>query len=281
MADRGTGSVGCTRRGLLVGGAAAAGLATVGTAGAQETVSFDGWFGGEAKGGAVDNYDGTVADERGSDTVTVEVGAEGNGGPFAFAPPALRVDPGTTVRFDWVSDTHNLIIETQPAGAGWTGHQPIENTGFTDEHTFETTGLYTYYCDPHLPLGMKAAIIVGDAEVAAPVEEAEPGWTWPGGEVGAAFLGLLLGTAGLAVLVMAAGDGVGAARRWYDRARTAAAEPLAEADPDAGLVRELDHEAFDPVGTATLIVVYFLILVVLWVFVYFVEFLGRGPTVVG
>jgi hypothetical protein len=52
-------------------------------------------------------------------------------------------------------------------------------------------------------------------------------------------------------------------------------------DTDDGIVREIGHDEFDPVGTAALIVVYFLILVVMWVFMYFVEFLGRGPTIVG
>ncbi|AFO59450.1 MULTISPECIES: hypothetical protein [Natrinema] len=46
-------------------------------------------------------------------------------------------------------------------------------------------------------------------------------------------------------------------------------------------VREIGHEEYDPVGTAILIGIYFLILVLLWLFMYFVEFLGNGPTVVG
>ena len=46
-------------------------------------------------------------------------------------------------------------------------------------------------------------------------------------------------------------------------------------------VREIGHDEFDPVGTAWLIAVYLLILIVMWVFVYFFEFLGRGPTVIG
>jgi len=45
--------------------------------------------------------------------------------------------------------------------------------------------------------------------------------------------------------------------------------------------RELSHEEFDPIGTLTLIFAYFVILSVMWVFMYFVEFLGRGVTVVG
>ncbi|ELY91591.1 hypothetical protein [Natrinema altunense] len=46
-------------------------------------------------------------------------------------------------------------------------------------------------------------------------------------------------------------------------------------------VHEIGHEEYDPIGTAILIGIYFLILVLLWLFMYFVEFLGNGPTVVG
>ena len=45
--------------------------------------------------------------------------------------------------------------------------------------------------------------------------------------------------------------------------------------------REIHHDEFDPIGTLTLIFTYFLILVGMWVFMYFVEFLGRNVTVVG
>lgn len=45
--------------------------------------------------------------------------------------------------------------------------------------------------------------------------------------------------------------------------------------------REIDHDEYNPVGTLALITLYFLILLFMWVFVYFVEFLGRDLTVVG
>ena len=45
--------------------------------------------------------------------------------------------------------------------------------------------------------------------------------------------------------------------------------------------REIGHDEFDPKGTLVLITIYFLILVVLWIFMYFVEFLGNDLTVVG
>jgi hypothetical protein len=44
--------------------------------------------------------------------------------------------------------------------------------------------------------------------------------------------------------------------------------------------RKITHDEFDPVGTLILIGIYFLIIAALWLFMYFVEFLGRGPTVV-
>lgn len=44
---------------------------------------------------------------------------------------------------------------------------------------------------------------------------------------------------------------------------------------------EIGHDEFDPKGTLVLITIYFLILVVLWLFMYFVEFVGNDLTVVG
>ncbi len=44
---------------------------------------------------------------------------------------------------------------------------------------------------------------------------------------------------------------------------------------------DTDAESFDPIGTLALILVYFTILVLMWVFIYFVEFLGRDFTVIG
>lgn len=40
-------------------------------------------------------------------------------------------------------------------------------------------------------------------------------------------------------------------------------------------------EEFDPIGTLTLIGIYFAILLLAWVYIYYVEFLGRDLVVVG
>lgn len=56
---------------------------------------------------------------------------------------------------------------------------------------------------------------------------------------------------------------------------------MSTTEADEEIEREIGYEEFTPVGTATLIAIYFAILVVLWAFTYFVEFLGRQVTVVG
>jgi hypothetical protein len=41
------------------------------------------------------------------------------------------------------------------------------------------------------------------------------------------------------------------------------------------------EEEFDPIGTLTLIAIYFVILLLSWVYIYYIEFLGRDLVVVG
>lgn len=45
--------------------------------------------------------------------------------------------------------------------------------------------------------------------------------------------------------------------------------------------REIGHDEYDPIGTLALIAVYFAVLVVMWIVMWSIEFLGNGPTVVG
>ena len=56
---------------------------------------------------------------------------------------------------------------------------------------------------------------------------------------------------------------------------------MSGAETNGDIEREISYEEFTPIGTAALIAIYFVILVVLWAFTYFVEFLGREVTVVG
>jgi len=105
------------------------------------------------------NFDGTVVDATGQSSVTVAVGAEGNGGTFAFDPPAVRVDAGTTVRWEWTGEggAHSVV-----AADGRFVSDLTDQANVTYEHTFQTVGVARYYCAPHRTLGMKGVVEVVD-----------------------------------------------------------------------------------------------------------------------
>lgn len=210
-----------TRRALIVGSASALAAGAAGSAAAQQSgpmqvPDFGGWFGADAGGAETTSFTG-VDDRRGQDAVTVEVGASGNGGTYAFSPTAVWVDPGTTITFEWASNTHDVTVENQPEEAGWAGHETIEDSGFSFEDTFETGGVYTYYCSPHLGQGMKGGVAVGDdVPMTSPPSGGDGGFALPGGDTGAAFMGLLLGTVGLASAIVLAGELHGSVSRDTD-----------------------------------------------------------------
>ena len=156
-----------SRRAFLTtaaGTAAAAGAS--GAAAAQETGTSTGTATSSGTGTSTGTSAGTGTGTSsgggggGGGTETVAVGPDGS---LVFTPGTeepLQITPGTTVTFNWESDNHNIVVDSQPEGAGWSGHEPIENTGFTYEHTFETLGEYEYYCQPHESAGMLGAIEV-------------------------------------------------------------------------------------------------------------------------
>jgi len=133
--------------------AATAGLAA-GTGGAAAQ-DYDGWL------EDVDNYEGTV-DYRGQDEVTVAVGA-GNG--LLFSPPAILVDAGTTVVWEWTGEggQHNVVDNGERFAS-----ELVEEGGHTFEQAFEEEGtVVQYLCQPHESVGMKGVVAVGDESVVA------------------------------------------------------------------------------------------------------------------
>ena len=129
-------------------------------------IDYDGWF------AETENFDGTTLDARGQDSLTVAVGAEGNGGQFAFDPPAVWVDPGTTVTWEWTGEggDHNVVASDgsfrsgDPTGSG------------TYEYTFDAAGTATYFCDPHRGLGMRGAVVVGQPGDGGQQQSGEYDW---------------------------------------------------------------------------------------------------------
>ncbi|MES3516272.1 MAG: halocyanin domain-containing protein [Natronomonas sp.] len=147
-----------SRRGLFrVGTGAAAATAAVaagGTAAAQEAFDYDGWF------DDVPNFDGTV-DRTGQDEVTVEVGAGDNG--LVFEPPAIHVDPGTTVVFEWTGQGGVHNVAEDETGDRYES-ELMGDSGETFRVTYETDGISKYVCAPHISVGMKGAVAVGDGD---------------------------------------------------------------------------------------------------------------------
>jgi len=107
-------------------------------------------------GGYLDNangYEGTL-DVTDQDEVSVVVGGHGGTG---FDPAAIAISSGTTVTWEWNGQggQHNVLDND-----GNFESELIESDSHTFSHTFEETGTYTYYCDPHEALGMKGGVHV-------------------------------------------------------------------------------------------------------------------------
>jgi halocyanin-like protein len=106
------------------------------------------------------NYEGEIMDAMGRDEIVVAVGAEGNGGNFAYHYPAIAVSSGTTVSWRWTGKggQHNVVSESPTEFDFSSGPPKIEGEPF--EHTFEGAGIGLYVCEPHASLGMKGAVVV-------------------------------------------------------------------------------------------------------------------------
>lgn len=179
-----------------LGGAVAAGAVAAG-AGSAVAQAYDGWFDG------VDNYEGTV-DYRGREEVTVEVGAGENG--LRFEPPAILVDPGATVVWEWTGEggQHNVVHEPEDEEDPAFESELLGEAGETFSQTFEdeAEAVYRYYCDPHRGAGMRGAVAVGDVDDELIDPEGSGGGGGPLGATDALVLALGLGMVGLLLLLV-------------------------------------------------------------------------------
>lgn len=160
--DGGGGGDGTTTTTDGGGGGGGDGTTTTTDGGGDGTTTTDGGGGGGSKpsyDGFLDNtsnYDGVV-DRTGSDTTTVMVGVEANGGNFGFGPAAIRISTDTTVRFEWTGEggQHNVVHQ-----GGAFESELYEQAGVHFEHTFSESGTFKYVCQPHDSLGMRGVIEV-------------------------------------------------------------------------------------------------------------------------
>ena len=99
----------------------------------------------------------TVRDATGQAVAVVAVGAGADG--LAFDPTRLRIDPGTTVVWEWTGEggTHNVVSLD-----GEFNSQLVNEAGHTFEHQFTDPGVYEYICEPHVGVDMTGEIEVVD-----------------------------------------------------------------------------------------------------------------------
>jgi halocyanin-like protein len=131
-----------------------------------EKPAFGGWL------AETDNYH-RVVDLRGESEVFVKVGADGNGGQFAFEPAAIHVDPGTTVVWEWVGTAGAYDVVDPNLGIA---SERTQGEGHRFALRFDGDGLSTYGCTEYGEQGMRGVVLVG----AGPQEEV----TWTGAGVG-------------------------------------------------------------------------------------------------
>jgi len=128
------------------------GVVVVDSAPSSGYPTVDKWLAG------TNQYDGTIVDQTGSELVEISTGANGNGGHFAFEPHAVKISPGTTVRWAWTGKGggHNIVFEDTDIGDE-TIHA---DSGVHFEETLSETGVFRYSCHPHHDIGQRGAIIV-------------------------------------------------------------------------------------------------------------------------
>jgi plastocyanin len=90
-------------------------------------------------------------------------------GQFVFTPAVVWLEPGATVEWTLETGSHS-VTAYHPDNDGKPRRIPDDAAPFdsgtlaegeTFSHTFETEGVYNYYCRPHVSLGMVGTVVVG------------------------------------------------------------------------------------------------------------------------
>ncbi|QIB76133.1 hypothetical protein GL213_02110 [Halogeometricum borinquense] len=114
------------------------------------------------------SHDETVGEP--TDTAVVKMLSKDGG--YHFSPHVVRVTVGGTVTFQNESGSHSTTAyhpdngqpQLVPDGAAAWDSGILSEQGATFEHTFETEGVYHYYCTPHESMGMISTVIVGEPD---------------------------------------------------------------------------------------------------------------------
>ncbi|PSQ39076.1 hypothetical protein BRD13_04825 [Halobacteriales archaeon SW_5_70_135] len=146
------------RRELLASASGAGLLAVAGC-----TQSSDGGDGSGGDGDGEDE-DGTTETTRTTESATVGAAVSLRG--TAFDPRRVSVEPGEAV--EWTSEesvAHDVTAgQLTDDGESWDYSESLSE-GESTTYTFESEGIYEYYCTVHGVTSMCGAVFVGDASL--------------------------------------------------------------------------------------------------------------------
>jgi plastocyanin len=74
----------------------------------------------------------------------------------SFAPQAVTVDRGDTVRWRNGGGVHNVVFK----GGGYRSGKPTPTRGPLAKRTFRRPGTYRYYCEIHRSAAMRGRVVV-------------------------------------------------------------------------------------------------------------------------
>jgi|AntDeeMinimDraft_4_1070355.scaffolds.fasta_scaffold00009_72 plastocyanin len=120
------------------------------------------------------------------DSLTVSMMAGEDGTTLRFDPPLVWVKTGGTVTWGLESGNHSVTAyhpdtdrpQRIPDDADPFDSDVLAESNPTFEHTFETPGVYDYYCEPHRANGMVGTVVVG-----TPDPDGQPGLAEPQDEL--------------------------------------------------------------------------------------------------
>jgi plastocyanin len=102
--------------------------------------------------------------------VTVQVG--GAAGFTTFSQQNVTIQAGQTIRWNWGSSPHNVVSGNTSTGAADgifcstsdtnCDNAPLTGPGTVYTHTFNTPGVFTYFCRQHRQSGMTGTVTVNE-----------------------------------------------------------------------------------------------------------------------
>ena len=99
-----------------------------------------------------------------ADDHVVEVITDTQNGTTSFSPKFLRIEKGDTVTWvNQIDDYHNVITYPDGFPEGAVGFESpyLETKGESFSFTFNHEGTYQYHCIPHIMMGMRGVVTVG------------------------------------------------------------------------------------------------------------------------